>query len=161
MASSAEDIHAAIKSTVVQFLNSPAQALAAKDSSLFFATLTAECKHHLRPLSFITANPFLKAVKSNEEQKAQLESALSTMESTRVELKELVIDSANRKASVLAEHCTKILGMDPNILEVTWFFDFTEDGKRITQVTEFIDTETAARRIQDMKTRGFMKDEGQ
>ncbi|KAI1157337.1 hypothetical protein F5B18DRAFT_666040 [Nemania serpens] len=161
MVSSAEDLRATIESTAIQFLNSPAQALAANDPSPFLATLTAECVHHLRPISFITANPFLKAVKSNEEQKAQMGSALATMEYTRVELKELVIDATNRKASVLAEHCTKIVGVEANILEIAWFLDFTEDGKQISRVTEFIDTATAARRIKDMKTRGFMNDEGQ
>ncbi|KAI1198867.1 hypothetical protein F5X97DRAFT_322921 [Nemania serpens] len=162
MASSEEDLRATIETTVTQFLNSPAQALAAaKDTSLFFARLTAECVHQLRPSSFVTANPFLKAEKSNEEQKAQLESALATMEYTRVEVKELVVDTTNRKASVLAEHCTKIIGVDANILEISWFFHLTEDGKRISRVTEFIDTATAARRIKDMKSRGFMKDEGQ
>ncbi|KAI1117641.1 hypothetical protein F5Y14DRAFT_319355 [Nemania sp. NC0429] len=161
MATSAENLRAAIESTAIQFLNSPAQALAAKDSSVFLATLTADCAHHLRPLSFIAANPFLKAVKSNDEQKAMMESALATMESTRAELKELVIDTTNRKASVLAEHYTKIVGVEANILEVTWFLDFTEDGKRVSRVTEFIDTATAAKRIRDMQSRGFMKDKGQ
>ncbi|KAJ8120047.1 hypothetical protein ONZ43_g3143 [Nemania bipapillata] len=162
MASSlAEDLRATIESTATQFLKSTARALAAKDPSLFFAVLTPECAHHLRPLAFITANPFLKAVKSNEEQAAQMASALATMEHTRVGIKELVIDPITRKASVLAEHHTKVVGAETNVLEVTWFLDFTEDGKRISRVTEFIDTATAAKRIADMKKRGFMKDEGQ
>ncbi|RYC60781.1 hypothetical protein CHU98_g5411 [Xylaria longipes] len=161
MALSTEDLRATIELTVRQFLNSPAQALAARDPSPFLVTLTADCAHHLRPLAFITANPSLKGVKSNEEQKALMESALPTMEDTRVEIKELVIDPGKRKASVLAEHCTKIIGVEANIMEVTWFLDLTEDGKQISRVVEFIDTDTAGRRIVDMKKRGFMNDEGQ
>ncbi|KAI8949236.1 hypothetical protein F4801DRAFT_553902 [Xylaria longipes] len=161
MALSTEDLRATIELTVRQFLNSPAQALAARDPSPFLVTLTADCAHHLRPLAFITANPSLKGVKSNEEQKALMESALPTMEDTRVEIKELVIDPGKRKASVLAEHCTKIIGVEANIMEVTWFLDLTEDGKQISRVVEFIDTATAERRIVDMKKQGFMNDEGQ
>ncbi|KAI1747158.1 hypothetical protein F4782DRAFT_535683 [Xylaria castorea] len=161
MASSTEDLRATIESTVTLFLTSPTRALAAKDPSLFLETVTAACAHHLRPLAFVTANPSLKAVKSNEEHKALMVSALPTMEDTQVEIKELVIDTVKRKASVLAEHRTKIVGVEANVLEVAWFLDFTEDGKRISRVTEFIDTATAARRILDMKKRGFMNDEGQ
>ncbi|KAI0110943.1 hypothetical protein GGR51DRAFT_510584 [Nemania sp. FL0031] len=158
MAPSVGDLHTAIERTVVQFLNGPAQAVAAKDPLLFHATLTADCAHYLRPLAFVAANPSFKAVKSNEEHKALMEPALSTMENTRVEIKELVIDPVKRKASVLAEHCTKIVGVEENVLEVTWFLDFTEDGKRISRVTEFIDTATAARRVADMKKEGFMNE---
>ncbi|KAI1355961.1 hypothetical protein F5Y01DRAFT_310146 [Xylaria sp. FL0043] len=161
MASFVEDLRATMESTVTQFLNCPAQALAARDPSLFLATLTEDCTRNLRPLAFVTANPALKAVRSNEEHKALMESALHTMEDTRVEIKDLVIDPVQRKASVLAEHCTKIVGVEANLLEVAWFLDFTEDGKRISRVTEFIDTATAAGRVADMKRQGFMNHEEQ
>ncbi|TRX93637.1 hypothetical protein FHL15_005609 [Xylaria flabelliformis] len=159
MASLTEGLRSTIESIATQFLTGPSRAVEAKDPSLCLAVVTAECPHHLRPLAFATANPLLKAVKSNEEHKALMESALSTMEETRAEIKELVIDTVKRKASVLAEHCTKIIGVEANILEVTWFLDFTENGKQVSRVTVFIDTATATRRVADMKKRGFMNAE--
>jgi hypothetical protein len=158
MASSTEDLRATIESTVTKFLNGPAQALAANDASAFLAALTADCEHHLRPLAFVAANPQFKAVKSNEEQKALLQAVLATTEEFKqVDIRELAIDLEKRKASVLAEHHTKIIGAEANTLEVTWFLDFTEDGKRISRVSEFIDTATAEKRIANMKKQGFLK----
>ncbi|KAI0545343.1 hypothetical protein F4679DRAFT_588648 [Xylaria curta] len=160
MASSIEELRVTMESTVTHFLDSPAQALAAQDSSLYLATLTEECTHYLRPLQSVASNPLLKAVKSNEEYKALMESALPTIEDTRVEIKEFVIDPLKQKASVLAEHCTKIVSVEANIMEITWFLDFTEDGNRISRVVEFIDTAIATKRIVNMKKHGFSKDEG-
>ncbi|TGJ80816.1 hypothetical protein E0Z10_g7960 [Xylaria hypoxylon] len=161
MASSTEDLRATIESTVTQFLSGPARALAANDASVYLAALTEDCEHHLRPLAFVAANPPLKSVKSNEEQKAQLEAAFVTTEEFKhVNIRELVIDLEKRKASVLAEHHTKIIGAEANTLEITWFFDFTEDGKRISRVSEFIDTATAEKRLADMKRQGFLTNKG-
>ncbi|KAJ2975938.1 hypothetical protein NUW58_g8217 [Xylaria curta] len=158
MASSTTDLRATIEATVTQFLNGPEEALAANDASVSLATLTADCEHHLRPAAFITTNPFLKAVKSNEEQMALLETVLATTEEFRwVGIRELVIDLEKQKASVLAEHHTKVMGAEANTLEVTWFLDLTEDGKRISRVSEFIDTATADRRIADMRKQGILK----
>ncbi|KAI1168865.1 hypothetical protein F5B18DRAFT_597046 [Nemania serpens] len=120
MALSTEDLRATIESTITQFLGASARALVANDASEYLAVLTEDCEHHLRPLACVTANNPLKAVKSAEEQKAQLESALVvTEEFKHVNIRELVIDLEKLKASVLAEHHTKIIGAEANTVEVT------------------------------------------
>ncbi|KAJ8128771.1 hypothetical protein O1611_g4864 [Lasiodiplodia mahajangana] len=94
MASSVEGLRITIESTVAQFLDSPAQAVATKDHSLFLAMLTADCVHHPQPLAFVT----FKAVKSNEEHKALWNRSSPTMEDTWAAIKELVIDTINPKS---------------------------------------------------------------
>jgi len=155
-----QDLRTTIEATVTEFLNAPARALAAKDASVFLEGLTPDCTHYLRPLAFVTANPQLKGVKSNGEQKALMETVLPRIEEfQRVTVRELVIDVEKRKASVLAEHDTRIVGAaEANTLEVAWFFDLTDDGKNISRVSEFIDSATAEKRVAGMKKHGFLKE---
>ncbi|KAI1809981.1 hypothetical protein GGS20DRAFT_569488 [Poronia punctata] len=154
-----ETLRATIQSTITQFLNGPSEALRAGDPSLMLTMVTPECSHNLRPLRFFTAYPFLKTTKTNADQEEMMASVLPTMESTQNEVRDVVIDVANRRASVLSEHTTKIVGAEKSsTLEIAWFLDFTEDGKMIGKVVEFIDTATAAERIENMKKQGFGKE---
>ncbi|KAI2627377.1 hypothetical protein GGS26DRAFT_561568 [Hypomontagnella submonticulosa] len=155
MEASLDDIRAAMESTISEFLEGSGMAIASKDASLLSTALTPDCSRHLRPNDFVARYPFVKAVESNTEHDARMVSAIKTMEETRVNIIETIIDPARRKASIYSEHWTKIVGCEANALEICWFLDFTEDGKKISRVIEFIDTASATRRIEAMTKQGF------
>ncbi|KAI1378048.1 hypothetical protein F4677DRAFT_414296 [Hypoxylon crocopeplum] len=158
MESSTNDLRTTMENTVKEFLSSPAAAVRAKESSLLSTTLSTDCTRQLKPASFVNTYPFIKAVETNTEHDARMAPALMTMEESRVEIQEIVIDHVRRKASVHAEHWTKIVGCEPNALEICWYMSLTEDGKKISRVVEFIDTAAATRRLQDMMKQGFKID---
>ncbi|KAI0384954.1 hypothetical protein F5Y04DRAFT_202130 [Hypomontagnella monticulosa] len=154
-----DDLHATIESTVAAFFEGYALAARDKNASLISTTLSADCKRYLKPSSFTAAYPFIKAVETNAEYEARMGPEIATMEETRFKVLESVIDPAKRKASASTEYWLKIAGSAPTTMEICWYFDFTDDGKKISRIVEFIDTATSVKVIEDI-IKQMKKDSG-
>ncbi|KAI2638021.1 hypothetical protein GGS26DRAFT_438160 [Hypomontagnella submonticulosa] len=148
MSNSMGDLRATIESTLAAFFESYTLAARHKDASLISTTLSTDCKRYLKPSSFTAAYPFVKAVETNAEYEARMRPEIATLEEARFKILESVIDPAKRKASASTECWLKMAGTDPTTMEICWYLDFTDDGKKISRVVEFIDTATSAKVIE-------------
>ncbi|KAI4870537.1 hypothetical protein F4820DRAFT_402543 [Hypoxylon rubiginosum] len=160
MASSADDLRSIMESTLVEFFDSYPRSVRNKDPSLLSATLTEECARSLKPDSFLAKHPYVKAVETNAEYEAHMAPEISIMEEVRFKILDRVVDPLKRKASSRVEHWTKLAGRkQPTILEICWFVDFTEDGRRISRIVEFIDTSVASKIIEELAEGGYNMEE--
>ncbi|KAI1650980.1 uncharacterized protein F4817DRAFT_215347 [Daldinia loculata] len=148
MASSTDELRAVMESTLTRFLENSTLAVRNKDASLFSALLSPECLRYLKPVTFIKAYPFIKAEETNAEYEARMVPEIAAMEESRVKIIEIVIDPIKRQGSAHVEHWTKVVGREPIALEICWYVDFTEDGKKISRIVEFIDTAASAKIIE-------------
>ncbi|KAI6087148.1 hypothetical protein F4821DRAFT_237145 [Hypoxylon rubiginosum] len=151
MASSVSELRAAMEATLTAFLENHSVAVRTKDASVLSALLSPECTRHLHPAPYVTAYPFIKAVETNAEYEARMASELGVMEEAHLEILNIVVDPARRKASAHTEFRVKVAGReDPISSEFCWYLDFTEDGTKISRVVEFIDSATSALMIEEM-----------
>ncbi|KAI1780879.1 hypothetical protein F4818DRAFT_397126 [Hypoxylon cercidicola] len=159
MASSADDLRPMMESTLVEFFNCYPRSVRNKDPSLLSTTLTEECARYLKPDSFLAKHPFVKAVETNAEYEAHMAPEIMMMEEVRFKILDSVVDPLKRKASARVEHWTKLAGRKPTILEMCWFVDFTEDGRKISRIIEFIDTSIASKMIEELAEGGYNMEE--
>lgn len=156
MASSNENLHATMESTFKAFLECYPQSVRAKDPSLLLTMLAPECVRYLKPESFLAKHPFVKASETNAEYEAHMAPEIVLMEEARGKILDIVVDPAKRKLSARVEHWIKLIGKDqPSTLEICWFVDLTEDGKKISRIVEFIDTYVATKMAEDLAGKGF------
>ncbi|OTB01030.1 hypothetical protein M426DRAFT_323812 [Hypoxylon sp. CI-4A] len=162
MASSTDNIRSTIESTVFEFLNGQTITPTQKDTSRLLATLLPECEWHLAPSSFTARHPFLKAVRSVAEQEAHFKREIGIMEEAGYKvLDSILIDTTAKRASFRVELWAKINNRERSTVEVCWFLDFTDDGKKIKRATEFVDTFVSSKMIDEMASGGYnMEKEG-
>lgn len=134
------DIRANIQSTINAFIENNTQAVKQRDTSLLSAILAKDCIRQYRPLSFIKRYPqFFKPQITNADYEAQMQGELHTMKDVAQNVTRTVIDSVERKATLWVE-TTIWTPESQSTVEVIFDLNFTEDGTRVSQVTEFVDT---------------------
>ncbi|KAI1391908.1 uncharacterized protein F4822DRAFT_388865 [Hypoxylon trugodes] len=151
---SLNDLHTTLETTLKAFFNDYTVALREKDVTRISASLTPDCKRLLKPAYFPVAYPFVKAEESNAEYEARMKGELSIMESTSAEIHEITIDPIKRKGSAYVTHINKLRGKDTGNIDICWYFDFSDDGKKISRIVEFIDTAVSEKMIEDMRKQG-------
>ncbi|KAG4222789.1 hypothetical protein PC116_g28738 [Phytophthora cactorum] len=147
---STDELRAVMESTLTRFLENSTLAVKNKDTSLFSALLSPDCLRYLKPTTFVKSYPFIKAVETNAEYEARMVPEIAAMEEAKVKIIEIVIDPIKRHGSAHVEHWTKITGREPIALEICWYVDFTEDGKKISRIVEFIDTAASSKIIESI-----------
>ncbi|KAI1767103.1 hypothetical protein GGR53DRAFT_483974 [Hypoxylon sp. FL1150] len=160
MASSAENLRSTMESTLVEYLDCFPRSVRDKNPSLLSTTLTEKCARYLKPGSFTAKFPFVRAVENNAEYEAHMAPEIAIMEEVRFKILDSVVDPLNQKASARVEHWTKLASREkPTVLEICWFLDFTEDGKKISRIVEFIDTSVASKIIEELAEGGYNMEE--
>ncbi|KAI5925348.1 hypothetical protein F4810DRAFT_708734 [Camillea tinctor] len=120
-----DDFRATLERTANAFLKNNTLAVKQKDVSLFSAILSEDCIRIYRPLSFI--------------QKTYPKESL-----------EPVIDTTQRRATIWTEQTITTLDESKSTVELIWDLDFTEDGKRVSQILEFVDTAESIKVLEQM-----------
>ncbi|KAI0884962.1 uncharacterized protein GGS22DRAFT_200062 [Annulohypoxylon maeteangense] len=158
MSSPTDDLRSIMESTLLTFLGH--QALNRNvDPSVPASMTTSECLWYIKPDSFMTKYPFVDGVKTSAEQKEHMGQEIKIMEESRNKILDSTIDAVARKGSAHVEHWTKFDGSKPSIMEICWFVNFTDDGKKISKVVKFIDTAEGSKTIEDMARGGYKLEE--
>jgi hypothetical protein len=152
------DLRATLQSTIDTFLDNNTRAVRQQDPSLLSAALTADCLHLLRPRSFVHRYPqFIKPQLTNAEYEAQKAVEFRTMKDVHQKVTRTVIDTDARAAVVWVEMSISTaaeVGGDGQgvvvVVEVLWDLSFTEDGKKVRQVLEFVDTYESSKMLEGM-----------
>ncbi|KAI0837449.1 hypothetical protein F5Y06DRAFT_297778 [Hypoxylon sp. FL0890] len=160
--SSTDDLRSTMESTLLALLETQAISPSNRDASRIVALLTPECNWFVKPESFIAKYPFIKSPRTVADEETHLAREIAVLEESRVKVLDRVVDAVARKASVRVEHWTKYVGNEPSTMEICWYLDFTDDGKRISRVIEFIDTSVSSKVLKDMAKAGYkMKEEAE
>ncbi|KAI1332651.1 hypothetical protein F5Y16DRAFT_121992 [Xylariaceae sp. FL0255] len=144
------DLRSVMQATIDRFVENNTQAVKQKEEKLLSAALASNCIRMYRPLSFSQRYPqFFKPQISNAEYEAQMRHELQTMQDVSQSVTRTVIDTVGLKASIGIEK-TVFTTDAKTIVEVILDLDFTEDGKQITQVMEFVDTYQSTKVLEEI-----------
>ncbi|KAI1411247.1 hypothetical protein F5Y13DRAFT_64567 [Hypoxylon sp. FL1857] len=158
--SSTDNLRSTMESTLLALLDTQSISATNKDASRIVALMTPDCKWFIKPDSFIAKYPFIKSPRTVADEEAHLAREISVLDESRIKVLDSVVDAATRKASVHVELWAKYAGSEPSTMEMCWYFDFTDDGKKVSRVIEFIDTSASEKMLEDMAKAGFdMKEE--
>ncbi|OTA55206.1 hypothetical protein K449DRAFT_388215 [Hypoxylon sp. EC38] len=159
---STDDLRSTMESTLLALLETQAISPSNRDASRIVALMTPECKWFIKPDSFIAKYPFIKSPRTVADEETHLAREIAALEESRVKVIDSVVDAATRKASARVEHWTKYTGSEPSTMEICWYLDFTDDGKKVLRVVEFIDTAVSSKVLEDMAKAGYkMKEEAE
>ncbi|KAH8164422.1 hypothetical protein CIB48_g3853 [Xylaria polymorpha] len=134
------DLRPVIQKTVDIFVENNTLAVKKKDTTLLSSVLAEDCIRMYRPLSFIQKYPqFFKPSITNADYEAQMKAELLTIQDASQNVTRTVIDTTQRAATLWIEK-TVHTAASSSTVEVVYDLTFTEDGTRISQVVEFVDT---------------------
>ncbi|KAI3323927.1 hypothetical protein HD806DRAFT_495993 [Xylariaceae sp. AK1471] len=146
-----KNLRSVLQNTINTFVSNNTLAVKTKDTSLLSAILTPDCIRLYRPLSIINRYPaFFKPRLTNADYEAQMEHELRTMQDVSQEITSTIIDTAERKAVIWTEQTVYTINGSKNFVEVVWNLDFNEDGTRVKQILEFIDTAESIKVVEQM-----------
>ncbi|KAI1499877.1 hypothetical protein F5X99DRAFT_388506 [Biscogniauxia marginata] len=146
-----DDFRAVLQETANAFVENNTLAVKQKDTSIFSAILAEDCIRIYRPLSFIQRYPqFFKPHITNADYEAQMNIELQTMKDLSQKVTRTVIDTAQRRATIWTEQTITTPDQSKSSVEVIWDLDFTEDGKRVKQILEFVDTFESTKMLEQM-----------
>ncbi|KAF3001566.1 hypothetical protein E8E14_000355 [Neopestalotiopsis sp. 37M] len=145
------DFRATLQKTIDAFIENNTNGVKTKDASLFSAILADDCVREYRPFSFINRYPqFFKKKISNADYEAQMKLELQSFEDTYQEVTKTTIDAHQRTATIwTTQHITMIDGTKRTV-EMIWDLTFTEDGTRVSQILEFVDTFESTKMLEQM-----------
>ncbi|KAI2783172.1 hypothetical protein F4815DRAFT_382374 [Daldinia loculata] len=145
------DLREVLQKTANAFVENNTLAVKKRDTSLFSAILTEDCIRMYRPLSFIQRYPqFFKAQITNADYEAQMQVELQTMKDVSQKITRTVIDTTERRATLWSEQTIFTANGSTSKVEVIWDLNFSEDGTRVSQIMEFVDTYEATKVLEQM-----------
>ncbi|KAM7190977.1 hypothetical protein V8F20_009515 [Naviculisporaceae sp. PSN 640] len=140
-----------LQKTATAFVENNTQAVKQKDPSLFSAILTEDCIRSYRPMSFVNRYPqFFKRQITNADYEAQMQVELQTMKDVTQNVTRTIIDTKERAAVIWTEQVIRMPDGSTKSVEVIWDLSFTEDGTRVKQILEFVDTWESTRVLETM-----------
>ncbi|KAL1870731.1 hypothetical protein Daus18300_005051 [Diaporthe australafricana] len=146
-----DELRAVMQETITTFVENNTAAVKQKDVSLLSSVLTDNCLKLYRPLSFVNKYPqFFKAPITNAEYEAQTQMKLQTYADVVQNVSRTVIDAHQRVANVWIEKIVHMVDGSTSSVEVIYDLEFTQDGKQISQYTEFVDTYESIKVLEGM-----------
>jgi hypothetical protein len=148
------DFRAILHNTVDTFIANNTQAVKTKDYSLFSAVLAEGCVRLYRPLSFINRySQFFKSEITNADYEAQMKIELQVMKDVSQNITRVIIDTEQRAAVIWSEQTVFTVDGKKNVVEVVWDLSFSEDGSRVAQIMEYVDTHESGKVLEEMLSR--------
>lgn len=136
-------LRAAMDTTLRAFLNSYPLASSTANPKLLSTHLSPACLRHVYPASFL---PKLGAppdmTMDIESYAARFSGEMLASKCKRVDdISDVVIDTETRTAAARAKFTNEYTDNGEEVsLEFGWWFEFEEDGKKISKIKEFLDT---------------------
>ena len=137
----ATTLYITIEDTVKAFISSYEEAVHTSNPALLSKTLAVTCLRKVEPADFLRA--------MGQDPEAQMDNAtyiehmgpqFMAMEDGKCNILSIAIDTVQLSAVARVEHHCKLPNKDWNCVEIAWFLEFTADGTRIANITEFIDS---------------------
>ncbi|KAK7219818.1 hypothetical protein V2G26_007821 [Clonostachys chloroleuca] len=147
-------IKRAIEATMRDFFLSYEDSSAANSTSPLSRTLTPDCSRTMLPESFFKARGPGNAL-NNAEYEQVLVGDITVARMKRHAMSNVVIDSESRKSAATSVLDLEFKDGDATSMELTWFFDFNEDGSAIKRVVEFVDPFALLKLMEKRKAAGI------
>jgi len=133
-----------IEATVADFMKSYEDAVSASDASILSRTLAADCTRQLAPAALLrNLGMPVDMSMGNEAYEQHMAGELHLLESVGIETLDLSVDAERRRAGARSANDLKLAGKGVFRLEFCWFLDFSDDGRKITKVVQFVDSAEA------------------
>ena len=137
------DLRKAMEATARDFFDSYQAGTVQNDPSLVNRSVSPDCKRHLLPKSMLKAAGIpVEFAFDNETYQNEFTKDLKLGSVGEHDVANLVIDVEARKlaATTTTQIHYKVGEKERLTLEFSWFFNFNEDGSKITKVVEFTDS---------------------
>ncbi|CAG9982016.1 unnamed protein product [Clonostachys byssicola] len=145
------EFRAILQKTIDSFVENNTQAVKKQDVALLSAILTDDCVRKYHPRSFVKRySQFLKPQLTNAEYEAQMKNELGTMKDVQQKITNTVIDTEARTAVLFSEQTITTANGGTSVVEVLWGLTFTEDGSRVAQVLEYVDSQVIEQMLSNM-----------
>lgn len=132
-------LYAAIASTIQTFFVDYDRA-PVDGPSVLSNTLTPDCRRYLRPYTFTDALGFPRDFYfNNTAYEAGIASELTVTQTANWTVLFTSIDAENLRASAFSEYRVSLCGTGEYLIEVSWFWDFAEDGSKIRSIVEVLE----------------------
>lgn len=144
------NLRKAMEATALEFFDSYRVGAIQNDPSVVNRSVTADCKRHLLPQSMLKAVGIpLDYAFDNDTYQAEFKKDLALGAAGEMDVANLVVDVENRKlaATTRAQIQYKVGDKEQLTVEFSWFFDFNEDGTKITKVVEFTDSNAVQKMV--------------
>jgi hypothetical protein len=149
------DFRATLQKTIDTFLANNVQAVKSKDTSLYSSVLAEECIRMYRPLTYVTRfSQFFKPQLTNAEFEEQMKLEFQVMTDISSNVNRTVIDTTQRAAVVWVEQEVTTVNGGTNTVEVVLDLSFNEEGTRIVQILEYVDTYESSKMLELMLSKG-------
>ena len=145
------DLRKTMEATAREFLDSYRVSAVQNDPSLVNRSVTPDCKRHLLPQSMLKAVGIpLDYAFDNDTYEAEFKKDLALGAVGAHDVANVVIDVEARKlaATTRVQMHYKVGSKETLTLEFSWFFDFNEDGTKITNVVEFTDSNAVQKMVE-------------
>ncbi|KAM0816005.1 putative SnoaL-like domain-containing protein [Seiridium cardinale] len=148
------DFRAILQKTADIFVENNTLAVKRRDASLFSAILTDDCVRIYRPLSFLERyHQFFKKEITNADYEAHMGIELQTMQEVSQKVTRSSIDTTQRRATLWTEQTITTTDQSKKVVEMIWDLEFTEDGTRVKQILEFVDSYESSQLLEEMLTK--------
>lgn len=144
------DLRKTMEATAREFFSSYQAGAVHNDPSLVNRSVTPDCKRYLLPQSMLRAVGIpLDFAFDNETYQSEFAKDLTIGSVQKHDVANLVIDVEARRlaATTTAYMHFKVGEKETLMLEFSWFFDFNEDGSKITKVVEFTDGDAVQKMV--------------
>jgi hypothetical protein len=136
-----DPLRQAIEHTLHKFLMSYQNASTHNDASFISSALAPDCVRCFGPSSFLKAvGAPVDFTFSNEPYQAQFAKEMTVVSIKRVEISNVCIDTASRKAAATTSYHGEFSDGEQITMEFAWFLTFSEDGNRLTKILEYVDS---------------------
>jgi hypothetical protein len=133
------NLYAAMAGTIQTFFADYTRAPDAGPSVLS-NTLTPDCRRYLRPYTFTDAVGFPRDFYfNNTAYEVGIATELGVTQTANWTVPFTSIDVQNLKASAFSEYRVRLCGTDEYLIEISWFWDFVENGTKIRNIIEVLD----------------------
>ncbi|EXF74828.1 hypothetical protein COL5a_000106 [Colletotrichum fioriniae] len=133
-----------VEATIKSFFEAYTDGEKQNDASIINREVTPDCTRQLLPRSMTKAFGIPgDFILDNAAYATQFAKDIAVFVVGATTVSNLVVDSEARKAALTSTSDIKFKDGSENLqLEFSWFFDFNEDGSKVTKVIEFCDKDS-------------------
>jgi hypothetical protein len=135
------DLYEKMEATTLFFLKSYEEAVRAKDGGLVIRALHPDCKRQVMPASFVRENPERgDGSTDNATYQKEVQREVEVVDELNIDIMSVCVDTRRLMSTAHAAFNCHLESYGWVRMEQVWNFSFTEDGKKIVKLDEFVDS---------------------
>lgn len=141
MTTSSQDLRKTLQESATAFFHNYEDASRHNDANIVSRGLAANCTRKLQPNSFLQAMGYpMDSEILNSEYQSRIEKGMRVLTVSKTEIFHMIIDAEKRKVAAQTIVSGKWNDGEETQLDFAWFLYFSQDGKEIVRIIEYMDS---------------------